>query len=358
MKKPTIKAAKQIKRPFKRRKAAEERVNEAFANVPKITNDTVAEHREEILRGARKYIYPLQHSKHRVVRISAVLFASVLILFFAYVGLSLYRFQSTSGFMYDVTRVVPLPVAKTGDKWVSYESYLFELRRNMHYYETQQNTNFDTKDGKTQLTRLKQQAMDSVIQDAYVKQLAKKNKVTVSNREVRDQVELVRSQNRLGSNDRVFRDVLNEFWGWSVSDFERELGQQLLQQKVASKLDSASTARAENVLAQIKGGGDFASLAAQFSEDQATKASGGQYPQPIKRTDHTIVPQVMAELTRLKAGETSGIINTGFTLEIVKAITVTDSTVTAAHIQFNIQDINGAIKPLAAKQPAKHYIKV
>src|SRR2546423_961097 len=80
----TPKIARAIQRPFKRAKAAEERVTEALQGVPRITNETVAEHREEVLSSARKYIYPLQHSKHRVVRISISLFIAVIILFFAY----------------------------------------------------------------------------------------------------------------------------------------------------------------------------------------------------------------------------------------------------------------------------------
>jgi hypothetical protein len=77
-------AATYLKKPFKRRKAPEERVTEAFANVPRITNETVAEHREEVLSTARKYIYPLRHSKHRVVRISISLFVIVVVAFFIY----------------------------------------------------------------------------------------------------------------------------------------------------------------------------------------------------------------------------------------------------------------------------------
>ncbi|MDB5184298.1 MAG: Peptidylprolyl isomerase [Candidatus Saccharibacteria bacterium] len=354
-KKPTL-PTKKLKRAFKRRQATEERVSEAFANVPRITNDTVAEHREEVLAGARKYIYPLQHSKHRVVRISAALFTSVVILFFAYVGLSLYRFQSTSGFIYDVTRVLPFPVAKAGDSWVSYESYLFELKRNMHYYTTQQNTDFKSKDGQTQLKLLKRQAMASVVQDAYVKQLAKANKVSVSNKEVNEQVTLVRSQNRLGSNDRVFRDVLNEFWGWSVTDFQRELRQQLLTQKVAAKLDTATMARATTTLSQLQGGADFAATATQNSDDLATKAAGGQYPQPISRNDHNIAPQLAAALFALKPGQISGIINTGYTLEIVKVNSATATTVTASHIQFAIKGVNTFVAPLQAKEHSKQYI--
>lgn len=355
MKKPKL--SPKLKSPIRRRKGEEARVTEAFENVPRITNDTVAEHREAVLSGARKFIYPLQHSKHRVVRTSAILLVAALLSFGTYIGLALYRFQSTSTFVYDVTRVLPLPVAKAGNKYVSYESYLFELRRNMHYYRTQQQTDFDSNNGKTQLKRLKSQAMDSVVQAAYVKQLAEPKNISVSSQEVRDQVMLVRSQNRLGSSDRVFKDVLNEFWGWSVADFERALKQQLLQQKVASTLDTQSKVKATITLAELKGGADFAAVATAKSEDPATKVNGGAYPQPITKTDTSVPPVLTAALFSLKAGQTSEVINTGYAYEIVKATAVTDKSVTASHIQFNIKDIGDYVKPLAEKNPTSTYIK-
>src|ERR1700757_4024404 len=72
LKKPKL---KRIKRPFKRAVPTEEKVSEALSSVPRITNETVAEHREEVLSTARKYIYPLQHSKHHVGRISVSILA-------------------------------------------------------------------------------------------------------------------------------------------------------------------------------------------------------------------------------------------------------------------------------------------
>ena len=357
MKKPNFTPKLKLKNPIKRRLGTEDRVTEAFANVPRITNDTVAEHREQVLAGARKFIYPLQHSKHRVVRTSAVLLISALVAFFSYVGLSLYKFQSTSTFLYDVTKVIPLPVAKAGNNWVSYESYLFELKRNIHYYHTQQHIDFSTANGKVQLRRLKAQAMASVIQASYVKQLATPKGIKITDTELQDQVALVRSQNRLGSNDRIFRDVLNEFWGWSISDFERELSQQMLQQKVASTLDSVSRDRATAVLAQLQGGADFAITATANSDDAATKANGGVYPEPISRTDHNVPPQLTAALFSTKAGQLSGLIDTGYTREIIKIIDTNGSIVHAAHIQFMIRDITSYIKPLAAKHPSHQYIK-
>ncbi|HVV25446.1 MAG TPA: SurA N-terminal domain-containing protein [Candidatus Saccharimonadales bacterium] len=354
LKRPQVK----LKRPFKRGKPAEERVTEALSNVPRITSDTVEEHREEVLSTARKYIYPLQHSKRHVVRNSILILLAVLIAFFVYCGLALYKFQSTSGFLYGVTKVAPFPVAKAGSNWISYESYLFELRRDMHYYQTQQQANFSTKDGKAQLKRLKEQAMSEVVQDAYVKQLAAQHHVSVSQQAVTNEVSLLRSQNRLGNNDHVFKEVLNEFWGWSESDFQRELRQQLLQQAVVAKLDTRTNQRAQAALQQLEGGADFGKLAQQVSDDTATKAGGGQYPNAISVNDRSLSPVLSAELFRLKPGQTSGIINTGYTLEIVKVIDSNGSSLHAAHIQFTYQPITIYTKPLQAKEPVHEYIKV
>ena len=348
-----------IKLPNVRRRIrdTEARVDAALSNVPRITNETVAEHREDVLKSARKYIYPLQHSRHRIVRISLALLVSTVVIFFVYCGLALYKFQSTNGFIYGVSKVLPFPVAKAGPRWISYESYLFELKRNMHYYQSQQQANFTTKEGKSQLQRLKKQAIAQVTQDAYVKELAERNHVTVSDRSVNGAVTLVRSQNRLGSNDRVFREVLNQFWGWREADFKRELHGQLLQQAVVTKLDTASSTRAAGVLVQLKGGADFAATAAATSDDISTKGSGGQYANPITQTDRDIAPQITAELFRLQPGQTSEVINTGYTLEIVKAIDRTGTVMHGAHIQFNLQPINNYVKPLQATQKPHTYIK-
>ena len=199
--------------------------------------------------------------------------------------------------------------------------------------------------------------MNSVIQAAYVKQLALPAQIGVTDREVQDQVSMVRSQNRLGSNDRVFKDVLNEFWGWSVTDFERELSQQLLQQKVANLLDTSSSERASNILKQLQGGADFATLAAANSDDATTKTNGGQYPQPILKSDHSVPPQLAAIFFSLKAGQMSDVLNTGYTRELIKVIYTDGNSVHAAHIQLAIKDITEDIKPLATKQPSHQYIK-
>src|SRR5882757_2733849 len=67
-----------------RTRGSDAKLHEAIQNLPQITNETVAEHREEVLSSARKYIYPLSHSKHRVVVVTAGLLVTAIIVFFAY----------------------------------------------------------------------------------------------------------------------------------------------------------------------------------------------------------------------------------------------------------------------------------
>src|SRR5690242_15329650 len=97
-----------------RKAEPEKSLEEAISNLPRITNETVAEHREEVLSSARKYIYPLQHSLRRIVAISASIFVVLVVAFFVYCFLALYKFGTTSTFIYRVTQVIPFPIAKAG----------------------------------------------------------------------------------------------------------------------------------------------------------------------------------------------------------------------------------------------------
>jgi hypothetical protein len=152
-----------------RQSRAEKKLKKRQLRVPRITNDNIADHREEVLSGARKYIYPLQHSKHRIVILTTSLVVAAVVIFTFLTVVLLYRQQTTSPFMYQVTRVIPFPVARIGNTFVAYENYLFELRHYIHYYEVQQRLSFQTEAGKAQLDSYKNRALDKVVDDAYIK---------------------------------------------------------------------------------------------------------------------------------------------------------------------------------------------
>ncbi|MCW1907957.1 MAG: SurA N-terminal domain-containing protein [Candidatus Saccharibacteria bacterium] len=341
----------QHKIPFKKGKLEDD-------NPLRITNETVAEHREKVLGRARKYIYPLQHSKHKIVLISSSLFVVAVVGFFTYCTLALYKFKSSSDFLYGVTQVIPFPVAKAGSRFVSYENYLFELRHYMHYYETQQKLNFDDNLGKQQLEDYKKRALEKVINDAYVKQLADKNNVSVSNQELDTQIALMRSQNRLGANEKGFEDVLRDNFGWTVNDFRRELKTQMLAQEVVAALDTPTNERAQTAYAEIQAGADFAAIVQKYSDQESTKASGGDYGFLIDRSSRDVPAQVTEALFKLEAGQVSQIINTGFSLEIVKNLEIQGEKRRAAHVSFNFRDISTYVNELRDTSRPRSYISL
>ena len=325
---------------------------------PRITNETVAEHREEVLSSARKYIYPLQHSKHKIVLITTSLLIAVIVGFFTFTMVSLYRVKSYSSFLYGVTKVIPFPVAKAGNSYVAYENYLFELKHYIHYYQNQQKLDFSTDSGKQQLAEFKKRALTKVVDDAYIKQLAAEKKVTVSDKEVDNEIQIVSSQNRLGGSTKVFEDVLKEYYGWTINDFRRSLKQQLLAQKLLPVLDPETVTRANQAKAELNAGADFAAVAKKYSDDAASKDTGGEFGFPIDQSNRDIDAQVTNELYKLKPGQVSGVINSGYALEIVKNIEPQGDKIRGAHIVFNFKNINMYLNDLKDQKKATLYIKL
>lgn len=325
-------------------------------DAPNITNRTVAEHREEVLSSARKYIYPLQHSKHKIVLITTSLFIITILAFFSFTMISLYRLKSHSSFLYGVTRVIPFPVAKAGSQFVAYENYLFELKHYIHYYQNQQKLDFKVESGQQQLAEFKKRALEKVVNDAYIKQLAKENNVSVSNQEVEDEIQVVRAQNRLGGSDKVFEDVLKEYWGWSVDDFKRSLRQQLLAQKLLPVLDPGAKEKAEKAKQELDSGSKFEDIAKKYSDDAATKDNGGMYGYAIDKSNRDISANTTAALFKLKKGEVSDVINAGYSLEIVKNLQPEGDKIKAAHIVVNYKDINSYLNDTKEQKKTTLYI--
>jgi parvulin-like peptidyl-prolyl isomerase len=85
--------------------------------------------------------------------------------------------------------------------------------------------------------------------------------------------------------------------------------------KEQAKNDAAARKKAEDALAKLKAGADFATLAKQISEDPRSKAKGGDrgfFPRG------TMVPEFDQEAFRLKPGEMSGLVKTSYGYHIIK----------------------------------------
>ena len=98
----------------------------------RITNETVAEHRERILAGGRRFKYPVQYARHRLVINTILISIVALVAITAFVWWQLYPQQNSSTLFYRITRALPLPVATVEGQSVRYSDYLVGYRSQAH----------------------------------------------------------------------------------------------------------------------------------------------------------------------------------------------------------------------------------
>jgi len=310
----------------------------------RITNETVAKHREAVLSGARRFIYPLKASKHRIAIISSSIIAIVLVVFMVLSWYLLYQRQSIGEFAYRISQVIPFPVARVDGQFVRYEEYLFELRQNVHYLINQENVDFATPEGRSQLEGLKQQSIEKVVDSVIIRQLADEKGITVTDHEVEEQINLIRSSGGIGDSSQTLEDTLEDFYGWDLGDLKRVIKAQVLKQKLVPIFDPVAKVQAQEVLDDIKNGENFARAAKAHSEDEFTKDNGGEFGY-IFRSNTDIPPQIVEKAFSLGENEVADdLVETLFGWHIVKNLKYrSDNEALIAHILIRFEDASSFI---------------
>lgn len=205
--------------------------------VSRITTDTVAEHREQILAGGRRFKYPLQYSRHKLV-INAIIISIVSLLLIVLFGWwRLYIVQDTGEFFYRVTRIIPLPVASVDGQPVLYSDYLMAYRSSVYYSEQKEQLSAKTDDGKKKIAFYKQQSMQGAIADAYAAKLAKNLALSISDSELEGFIKEQRQSINGEISQQTFDSSTLEYLGLSPSEYRHRIAGALLQQKVAYAID-------------------------------------------------------------------------------------------------------------------------
>jgi hypothetical protein len=111
----------------------------------------------------------------------------------------------------------------------------------------------------------------------------------------------------------------------------------------------------------LVGGASFADVAKQYSDEEATKAAGGEFG-IVDASNTSLSPQTLDVLFKQKAGEVSEpiiiVYDTGYAYEIVKTIENSGDKAKGAHIIVKIGDINTALNDKKEAKPARRYIKL
>lgn len=181
--------------------------------------------------------------------------------------------------------------------------------------------------GQEQLTNLRQQVLDQVINDAIIAQQAEREGVKLADDELNAQ--LAQAAQDAGGLDKF--DAYLSKNQISIADLCAQLRANYIGEAMLNRVTSAlptnvdqvharhilvpTLTLAQTVLAEVKRGKDFAALALQYSVDETSKANGGDlgwFPRGVMEL------QFEAAAFQLVPGQSSDVVQTRFGYHIIK----------------------------------------
>lgn len=285
------------------------------------------------------------------------LLLGLLLLFVVTMGVGIYGFNWEDRFTNGVTGVLPYPAAIVNGRVITYHQYLEQLSIVKEYQINFKQVDFKSEEGKALLSDIRKDTMDRLVEDGIVASQAVKLKVTVSDKELNEQFDQLVTSN---GGETSFANVLDQYYDLTPAQFKNMIYKsRLLRQKVAEKfanddsMNSEAKAKAEEVLAKVKAGEDFASLAKQYSQD-TTASAGGDLGFFSKGK---MVPEFETAAFALKAGETSEIVKTVYGYHIIKVVEVKGEEIQASHILIKTKDFNTWLADAVKTAKVTNYIK-
>ncbi len=322
----------------------------------RITNETVAEHREQILAGGRKFKYPVQYAKYKLVINTIIIALSAIVLLVIACWYLLYFAQTNTKFMYRLTQLVPVPVASVDGENVRYSEYLKKYRSDIFSLVQQEQINLKSADGKRQSEYYKRMELDSAIKEAYAGKLAREKKITVSRAEIDEFITRTVSSKSI-SLEAYEKTVLNNFYDWSLDEYRGVVKARLLTQKTSFAIDEAAKQRANSLATQAQAAGaDFAALATANSDDAGTKANGGDVGNlPLENQD---MNGLIAAAKKLEPNQVSAPIQGRDGYYIIKLIEKNDTSVRFAQIKVGLTELDKRFEAVKKAGKIKEHIKV
>jgi len=134
------------------------------------------------------------------------------------------------------------------------------------------------------------------------------------------------ASNLPGGAGQVTAPEIQAYYNQHIADYKEKeaisVRQILIQvpQGADAATDNAAKAKAQDVLNQIKNGGNFAELAKKYSDDPGSKDKGGEYDNIARGT---FVPEFEQAAYALNPGQISGLVKTTYGYHIIQLISKT-----------------------------------
>lgn len=324
----------------------------------RITNETVAEHRERILAGGRRFKYPMQYARHKLV-FNTIIVTIAAVLVVALVGWwQLYLVQNTSSFFYRVTRVLPIPVASVDGEMVRYGDYLMYYNSSAHYLQKSEQLNLQSEDGKRQLDYIKRKSMDTVVSDTFANKIAKEKKITISE----DRISKVIEDDRNTVNGRISQETYDasalNVLGWTPEEYRQDIKAKLIRQDVSYAIDENAKKKEERASTLVK--------TPNVELDKIAAELGGEGDEKVTVGVSGLVPHanrdggLSAAALKLGKGQVSNAVKTttGDGYYFVQQLERTDSQVSYAFIKIPLTEFGKRLAELRKNGKVREYIHI
>lgn len=323
----------------------------------RITNETVAEHRERILAGGRRFKYPMQYARHRLVINTIIVTVAAVVLLTLFGWWQLYPVQNTSDFFYRVTRILPLPVASVEGEQVRYSDYLMYYNSSAHYLRQSEQLNLNSEDGQRQVDYIKRKSMDNVVSDAYARKLARELNITVDE----NRVDKVISDDRNTANGRISQETYDasalNILNWAPDEYRHDAKSKLIRQDVSYAIDKKAQETQEAAVKLLKTEPDFDKAAVQLGGEGTAKVTAG-VSGLVPRTNRD--GGLSEAAGKLKKGETSPVIKTttGDGYYFVKLLEDSGAQISYAYLRIPLTEFDKRLAALRKDGKVKEYIDV
>lgn len=321
----------------------------------KTEKEQVEERREEVLAKGRKFKYPFQWTRHRIVINTILIALAVFAVIFVGGWLALYRIGMTDELLFNITKVLPLSVATVDEENVRFSDYLMFYRSSMTSIERQSGSQFDESSYEELRAEYKRSALTEAEKYAYATKLARELDITVSTEEVTAEFNRHLKIGGVDRSEEGFIKIIEDNFGLSKSEYERMLYLTLIKVKVEMEIDKNANKIANKVESLLsENGNDYKAVVEQLGSEIIYEETGGLVDG--KNIDGGRASEAM----KLEPGQSSGrfVSMNGDGYYFVKLISKTDSEVNFVSIKVPFTEFAKQFDTLKADGKITEYIDI
>ena len=321
--------------------------------VIKTEQEKVDERREEVLAKGRKFKYPLQWTKHRIV-INTILISIVVIALIIVGGwFALYKLNMTDDLLFRATKIVPISVASVDSEQVLFSDYILLYRSSMTSIERQSGSQFDQAAIEDLRYKYKRSALTDAEAYTYAIKLAREQDITVSEEDITKEFNRHLKIGGIDRSEEAFMKIVTDNFGLDKSEYERMLYLSLIKSAVEEKIDTHATATAKKVESMLAdNGNDYKAVAESLGSEIIYEETGGIVD------SKNIDGGRATEAFKLEPGQSSGkfISMNGDGYYFVKLIKKTESGVNFVSIRVPFTEFGKRFESLSVDGKISEYI--